>query len=278
MKKIAFYTLICALLSFSSCALFELDNADAPAETLKGKVVDVITEENVRTDQGSDGVSADEHEGIRVRMTELSWGPNATPNNFFCKPDGTFQNTKVFKGTYKVTVDGPFIPLIRTNADNVVLADESQTVDIKGVTELTFNVQPFLNVEFDLSGITVRNGKIIAPVIVTRATSVDDFRAKVEPMGSYDPAFTNMTDIQLFVSYSSNVGYRSRDTRWSTEKKYSGAEFEPLFNTPVTIESNGDNPIPSGRTVYIRAAARINYATAGVKRWNYSEPMEIMIP
>lgn len=27
--------------------------------------------------------------------------------------DGTFQNTKLFKGEYNVRIDGPFIPLVR---------------------------------------------------------------------------------------------------------------------------------------------------------------------
>ena len=42
------------------------------------------------------------------------------------------------------------------------------------------------------------------------------------------------------------------------------------------FESNGT--IPSGRTVFIRAAARINYETESVRRWNYSEPMEVLVP
>ncbi|MZS62559.1 hypothetical protein GT765_12130, partial [Bifidobacterium pseudocatenulatum] len=47
----------------------------------------------------------------------------------------------------------------------------------------------------------------------------------------------------------------------------------------VTIQSNGN--VPSGRKVFVRAAARINYDTpvgSGTRRWNYSEPMEVLIP
>ena len=69
MKKIAFCTLLCGLLFiFSSCEVFKVDNYDLPEETLVGEVVDVATGEKVLTDQGS--------EGIRVRITELSWGDN----------------------------------------------------------------------------------------------------------------------------------------------------------------------------------------------------------
>ena len=270
MKKIVFYSLMCALLSFSSCDLFKMDNYDEPAETLEGEVVDVATGERVLTDQGS--------EGIRVRLTELSWGDNVTHNpDFYCMPDGSFRNTKLFKGNYNIRIDGPFIPLIR-EASGILLADETKTIDIKGTTKVKFEVQPFLKVEW-VEEPTVTNGKVKAKVRVTRGVSEEDFRAKIEPMGSYNNSFLNMTDIQLFVSYSSTVGYRARDERWSNQIEYTGSAFNSLFGQTITIESKGT--IPAGRTVFIRAAARINYDTplgSGTRRWNYNEPMEVMIP
>lgn len=270
MKKIVFYSLMCALLSFSSCDLFKMDNYEEPAETLEGEVVDVATGERVLTDQGS--------EGIRVRLTELSWGDNVTHNpDFYCMPDGSFRNTKLFKGNYNIRIDGPFIPLIR-EASGILLADETKTMDIKGTTKVKFEVQPFLKVEW-VEEPTVTNGKIKAKVRVTRGVSEEDFRAKIEPMGSYNNSFLNMTDIQLFVSYSSTVGYRARDERWSNQIEYTGSAFNSLFGQTITIESKGT--IPAGRTVFIRAAARINYDTplgSGTRRWNYNEPMEVMIP
>lgn len=271
MKKIAFYTLLCVVFSFSSCGLFEMDNYEEPKETLQGEVVDVATGEAVLTDQGS--------EGIRVRLTELSWGENATHNpDFYCMPSGQFQNTKLFKGKYNIRIDGPFIPLFREDTRGVPLADETQTVDIKGTTKVKFEVQPFLKVEW-VGEPTLSNGKIRAQVRVTRAVSEDVFRSKIEPMGGYNDNFLNMTDIQLFVSYSSSVGYRARDERWSSKIEYTGSAFNSLFGQTITIESNGS--IPAGRTVFIRAAARINYDTpagSGTRRWNYNAPIEMMIP
>jgi hypothetical protein len=270
MKKILFYILLCVPLSFSSCELFKLDNYDEPAETLQGEVVDVVTGERVLTDQGG--------EGIRVRLTELSWTDIETPSpnpDFYCKPDGSFQNTKLFKGTYNIRIDGPFIPLRRENTNGDLLADETKTIDISGVTQVKFEVQPFLKVEW-VSEPMVSNGKITARVKVTRAVSEADFRAKIEPMGGYEASFLNVTDIQLFVSYSSSVGYRARDTRWSNEIKYTGSAFSASLGQPVTIQSIGI--IPSGRTVFVRAAARINYATETHKRYNYTEPLEVIIP
>lgn len=271
MKKVSTYIIWLALFAFSSCGLFELDNYDAPSETLQGEVVDVATGEPVWTDQGS--------EGIRVRLTELSWGENVTPNpDFFCRPDGTFQNTKLFKGEYNIRIDGPFIPLLREDDRGVPLADETKNMAISGVTKVRFEVQPFLKVEW-VGTPTVVNGKIRAQVRVTRAVSEQEFRDKIEPMGGYSNSFLNVTDIQLFVSYSSSVGYRARDERWSSKIEYSGSAFNSLLGTTITIESNGT--IPSGRVVFIRAAARINYDTprgSGIRRWNYNEPLQVLIP
>ncbi|MCG8308225.1 MAG: DUF3823 domain-containing protein [Cytophagales bacterium] len=271
MNKVSFYILLFALFSFSSCGLVELDNYDVPAETLQGEVVDMATGEPVLTDQGS--------EGIRVRLTELSWGENVTHNpDFYCMPDGTFQNTKLFKGTYNIRIDGPFIPLLREDDRGVPVADETQNLDIGGITNVRFEVQPFLKVEW-VGEPTMENGKITAKVRVTRAVSEEDFQAKIEPMGGYSSSFLNVTDIQLFVSYSSSVGYRARDERWSNKIEYSGSEFNSLLGETITIESNGT--IPSGRVVFIRAAARINYDTpkgSGIRRWNYNEPAQFMVP
>lgn len=271
MKTISLYILLFALFSFTSCSLFELDNKDEPGETIQGEVVNVETGEPVLTDQGS--------EGIRVRLTEVSWGENATPNpDFFCKPDGTFQNTKIFRGTYNVLIDGPFIPLLREDDRGVPLADETQTIDIAGTSNIRFEVQPFLKVEW-VGEPTVVNGKIKAQVRVTRAVSEEDFRDKIEPMGGYSASFLNVTDIQLFVSYSSSVGYRARDERWSNKIEYTGTAFNALLGETIAIESNGT--IPSGRAVFIRAAARINFDTpkgSGTRRWNYNEATQLMIP
>lgn len=271
MKKLSIYIQLFALLSFTSCSLFELDNYDLPAETLQGEVVDAATGDPVLTDQGS--------EGIRVRLLETSWGDNATPNpDFFCMSDGTFRNTKLFKGTYNIRIDGPFIPLLREDDRGVPIADETKDVEIAGNTQVRFEVQPFLKVEWVGDPIVV-NGKIRAQVRVTRGVSENDFRDKIEPMGGYSSSFLNVTDIQLFVSYSSSVGYRARDERWSSKIEYTGSAFNTLLGQTITIESTGT--IPSGRAVFVRAASRINYDTpkgSGTRRWNYNEAKQVLMP
>ena len=255
-----------AAASFSAC---EIDNYPLPQETLKGRVVDVATGEPVLTDQGS--------EGTRVRLRELSWTETDVPDNFdfACMKEGIFQNTKIFEGYYNVRIDGAFIPLVRLNADGDTLANETKNVQIHGVTEVEFQVQPFLKVEW-VGEPTVSGGKITATVIVTRAVSPADFKAKIEPMGGYNDNMLNVTDVRLFVSQVPYVGYREWDNRYSTELKYSGNTFDALLGQPVTITTQGT--IPAGRTVFIRAAARINYATENIRRHNYNEALRVDVP
>lgn len=273
MKKIIIQAIaFSAFVFMTSCSLFQLDNYVMPEETLRGEVIDINTGDPVLTDQGA--------EGIRVRLIETSWEGNVTPLDFNCRPDGTFQNTKLFEADYNVRVDGPFVPIYMEDENGTPIIDKTQNIHLKGEKFLTFEVQPFLKVELDDSPM-VSDGVITARVKVTRGVSKEDFKEVVEKGGSYKDSFLNMTDIQLFVSYSSTCGYRARDDRWSNFIEYKGNDFETSFGKTVTITSNPKNPIPSGRKVFIRAAARINYDTpagSGTRRWNYSETIEVDIP
>lgn len=268
MTKFKYSLLLClsAIVAFSSC---KKDNYLEPGETIRGRVVDAATGELVLTNQGS--------EGTRVRMRELSWKETVVPDNFdfYCMKEGIFQNTKVFAGNYNVRIDGAFIPLVRRNLSGDTLADETKNVDIKGVTEVEFKVQPFLKLEW-VSEPTVSGGKITATVKVTRGVSPADFKAKIEPMGGYDDNMQNVTDVRLFVSQVPYVGFRDWDNRYSTELSYSGNSFEALLGQPITITTQGI--IPAGRKVFIRAAARINYATENIRRHNYNEAKSVDIP
>jgi hypothetical protein len=273
MKRIIYILMCCVFaVSFYSCELFQIDNYAAPKETIKGVVLDVATGDTVYTDDGS--------EGIRIRLRELSWTGTAVPDNydFYCMNNGTFQDTKVFKGYYNVQADGAFIPLIRINQKGDTLADESKYIDIKGVTEVQFKVQPFLKLVW-VGTPTVSNGKVTATFIVTRAVSPADFQAKVAPMGGWNDNFLDITDVTLFVSESPSVGYR--DSRlgtspYSTQVTYSGNAFNSLLGQPVTVTSSGT--IPAGRTIFVRAGARMRYPTVGVQRNNYNTPIRIDTP
>ena len=242
MRKTIFYSLFSTLFLLTSCSMFEIDNYDEPAETIWGEVVDEATGKRVLTDQGS--------EGIRVRLTELSWGDNVQHNpDFFCMMDGTFRNTKIFKGEYNVRVDGPFIPLVRENTDGTLLYDGSVNTEISGTTKLKFEVQPFLNVEI-VGNPQVSNGVVKAQVRVTRGVSDDIFREKIQPMGNWKDEYLNVTDIQLLsaiqapwaIGHVTNVGQAASTT------------------TARALRSCWARKLPFSRTVVYPRGARCLYA------------------
>lgn len=265
MKKFIYIISCCLVMAcFGSCSFFELDNYDEPSETLRGEVVDVGTGQLMPTDQGS--------EGVRIRLRELSWKATKVPNNFdfLCMNSGKFQNTKLFAGHYNVRLDGPFIPLVRVNQQGDTIEDLTKYIDIKGVTDVKFDVQPFLRIEW-VGEPTVANGKITASFKVTRGVSPEEFKSKIEPMGGWNDNFLNVTDVCLFISETPYVGYREGrvgNTPYTAEKKYDGNSFNSQFGQTITITSSGT--ILPGRTVFIRAGARINYATENIKRHNYN--------
>lgn len=264
--KNLFYCLILVTIVFASC---KPDNYALPEETLKGWIIDSLSGDPVLTDQGS--------EGTRIRIREISWNETPTPDNFnfYCMKEGFYQNTKIFKGTYNVKVDGAFIPILRMH-DMDTLFDGTKNVNISGVSEVDFKVRPFLKVEW-VEKPTVKDGQITAKVKVTRGVSRDEFKSFIEPMGNYNDDFSNITDIQFMVSESPFVGYRStyNDNRRKSYN-YNGDSFDQFLGTPVEVTHNG--VIPSGRTVFVRAAARINYATEGIRRWNYNEAIRVDVP
>lgn len=267
--KLFFYSVLCCLASvlFTSCS--KIDNYEEPQETIKGTVVDNTTGELVLTDQGS--------EGTRVRLNQVSWTGTRVASNFdfFSMKEGIFQNTKIFKGRYNVRIDGAFMPLVRLSPAGDTLANETKVVNIEGVTEVQFKVQPFLKIEW-VGKPTVSNGKITAVIKVTRAISPADFKTKVQPMGGYSDDLLNVTDVRLFVGQVPYVGYREWDNRYTTQVNYTGNSFEAQLGQPITITTSG--VIPAGRTVFIRGAARINYATENIKRHNYNVAMRVDIP
>ena len=268
MKRLFIY--IFAAVLTASCSVFEIDNYESPQETIRGNIVDAYTGEKIQTEQNG--------RGIRVRLTELSYGDNVTHNpDFYARDDGSYQNTKVFKGFYNVRIDGPFVPIVRETPDGDTLFNGSVDCNIEGITEVHFRVQPFLRVEI-VGDPVVSGGKITAQVRVTRGVPERDFREAVEPMGDYQDSYLNVTDVRLYVGYSATCNGDNKYEAWSNVLEFDGSAFELYLGQVLTISSRGT--LKPNRKVFIRAAARINYAppVGGERRYNFSEVREVNIP
>lgn len=253
MKKV--YYLLCCLLIFAvtSC---EYDNFDGPSETLRGKVVDVNTGKPVQTQIGDDG--------IRLKLLEYSWSDNPEPYWFSTMQDGTFNNTKIFKGEYNIEVIGPFVPIYQFDSNGNVIVDERQTVQVKGTTNLAFEVEPFLNVEWVGEPVINPDRTISVQVKITRGTSNVKYHKKI-------------VDLRLFINSSSPyVGDNNYHQVYTNHLQ--GDNANNALDNVVTLKTNGK--LPEGRTWYLRVGARIDYANEsdGKRRYNYSTPISIKVP
>ncbi|TKC12816.1 DUF3823 domain-containing protein [Pedobacter polaris] len=249
-KRIIYYIAIClATLSASSCSKF--DNYDAPDQTLKGTVTDVNTGKAVQTE-----VTGDNTAGTRIKIIELSWSPTATPQFLASFQDGTYINTKIFAGTYRMTVEGAFVPLVQTTP----VVDNGKTVEVRGgTTTVDFAVEPFLRVEWVGEPVLNANGTVTATYKITRGTA--------------NPLFQqNITDAYLFANGTKYVGNNNFMLAWSTKTTYAGNAANALLGTNQTITTP---VLPKTREVYLRIGARIAF---GANIYNYNEVKMITVP
>lgn len=247
MKKIIFFLI--AGIIFISCSR-EIDDYDAPSETLTGTVIDKTTGKPMNSEYGTTGNN--------IILEELSWSDNPTPYNFGGKIDGTFNNSKLFKGTYRINVEGPFVPLLQRDSRGEITVDERKTVEISGVTRVDFEVEPFFKVEWIGDLVVESDGRVSAEVKYTRATTNPAYQVNPNEMvilAGYTPLVLQMSN------------YDNRyEWGWSQNSSHVGRVQK------VTTRAN--NPIPKGVKFYYRVGVR----NAFNSKYNYSDIREMTIP
>jgi Protein of unknown function (DUF3823) N-terminal domain/Domain of unknown function (DUF3823_C) len=114
--------ILCISVVLFSC---ELDNYDGPDAALSGSFIDAETGELVEQDI---------IRGTTIEITEHGYDP-VTPQYLIVKNDGTYANSLLFSNTYTVQpVRGNFISV------------EPQEINISGITELDFEVTPYIRI------------------------------------------------------------------------------------------------------------------------------------
>ncbi|MBS1604752.1 MAG: DUF3823 domain-containing protein [Bacteroidetes bacterium] len=248
MKRIPYILLFFAL-GAVSCS--KVDNLSAPSCTITGSTVDEGTGNTLQTEIGGGGT--------RLKLLETSYDSAPVPLYFQSMQDGTFNNTKVFAATYKVSVEGPFVPLVRTDNSGNTISDSSQTIQLKSTATLTFKVQPYLRVEWVGDPVVNADTTVTVKVRVTRGTA--------------DTAYQqDLTDINLYVSNTKYDGNNNYDPRYSTLTSYSGSTGTALLGQTVTITTKGGALAP--QDTYLRVGARIS---AGLNQYNYTTPVSITL-
>jgi hypothetical protein len=256
--KNKFYHIILGMALISAGACSKVDNYAAPDQTLMGRIIDAGTGKNVPGE-----VSGENGTGTRIELRELSWSENPTPLYLATMQDGTYNNTKIFAGHYKISADGAFVPLVQTGANPV---DKSKEVDIQGgVTVVDFTVEPFLRVEWVGEPVLNANGTVTVKAIVTRGTADPNYQL-------------NVTDINLYINNYPYVGSNANsfDARYSNRVSYTGTNGNTLLGQTITLTTTG-GALPAKRDWYVRVAARTTFPNLG-RPYNYNEVKKISIP
>lgn len=251
MNKLKYILISLCAVGAVSCSK---DNYKGPEETFEGRFIDKGTGEPFQTAMGNTG--------IRIRMMEYSWSENPQPYDFNVNQDGTFRNTKIFKGEYGVIPSGAFVPL------------EEERMNIKGTVNKTYEVEPLLRVEWVKDPVMLPDGTMEAEVKITRGT---DNPAYQEPLA----------EAWLFVSETDYVGDFSYSSVYST--KLAGAVIGYVqIGVPFKVRTGqpgGYNPdgaftaFPAyKRPYFLRFAARTTRQFDGVNRYNYTTIKEVLNP
>lgn len=249
-KLLSFGILFLLMATIFSCS--KTDNYAAPSDTITGSTIDEGTGQTLQTEIGGGGT--------RIKLLETSYDSAPVPIYFQSMQDGTFNNDKVFGATYKVSVEGPFVPLVQTDNLGHVVSDSSQTIVLKNTATLHFGVQPYLRVQWVGQPVINADTTVSVQVIVTRGTG--------------NPAYQqHVTGINLYVSNTKYDGNNNYDPRYSRLTSYSGSTGDSLLGKTITLKTTG-GALPA-QDVYFRVGARIN---TGLDEYNYTTPVSITYP
>ncbi len=238
---IIYLILLLATLSFSSC---EIDNYEGPEASIEGKILDV-NGNMLQTEQGGGN--------MKLKMEELSWaGSDSTiaiiPSYLSMKQDGSFKNSKVFSGEYRITpIEGPFYPY----------DEEGKIVNINGPTTIDFEVTPYLNVEWVTEPFVTADNFIEAEVRFTRNNK--------EGMPAPD-----LNDARLYISTTQYCGNNNYDSQ--------------LVAAPVTITNDQEGQtIHLTTSTAVKYTGTSYYVRVGIncqdayKNYNYTDIKTVVV-
>jgi hypothetical protein len=249
MKKLSFYTAL-FFVAMAAVSCNKVDNYAPPSSTITGSTIDEVTGKTLQTEIGG--------RGTRVKLLETSYSSNPVPIYLESKQDGTFTDTKVFAATYKVSVEGAFVPVVQTDSTGTVTADSSKTIILKNSATLNFKVQPFLRVDWVGQPVVNADKSVSVQVQITRGTNNLSYQLPI-------------TNINLYVSNTQvNCSDANYDQRYSTTTSISAAKSDSIFNQHqvITLTTKG-GALPQ-QDVYFRVGAKIN---AGLSYYNYTTPV-----
>ncbi|WP_163325399.1 DUF5013 domain-containing protein [Draconibacterium mangrovi] len=241
MKKILYIILGVILVSVTSC--LDIDNWDEPDVKVHGNVIDSYTGENLLSSQGEWG----------IRIWERTWTESVPNNqNLTVKQDGSYNNSKLFAGTYDMLpYGGPFWPV-----------DTIKGVSFDGNTQQDFTVTPYLRLtdfEVSLNGLKLMlKCRLNAPV---------------------REGLPNLVEIKPFLSLNTFCGATNNISigEYNNMRKQINKSWEEEVGDAETsdVYRIGPMPVKAGYTYYVRLGANVNDAN---RKYNYTEIVKVEVP
>jgi hypothetical protein len=224
----------CMIMAVSSCV--KEDNFDGPNASFEGSLVQDGKGANIQTCTGN----------VSIRLEQLNWNETPAPQDIPIKMDGTFKNSKLFKGHYRVSVKG-----------GAFWAVPPVEIDIDKGSRYDFTLVPYLmvnNFTQELTGTTLKlNFNLEAPIEGT----------------------PSVIDIQPYVNTTEMVGPGASIFEFSDLNKTPiNKEWANMTDAEKSPEITIPNLIP-GRIFYVRVGVRFN---DNDKSSNLSEIIRIEVP
>lgn len=236
MKQLITMAGLLMVLGFTSC--LKKDNLDGPNASLEGNLLVAGTKNNFLTTTGS----------IRIKLEQLSYSETPAGQEIPSKIDGTYKNSKLFKGHYRVTpIGGAFWPVLPVE------------IDIDGGTKQDFELTPYAEV---INFTAVLNGRTLT------------LKCDIQP--TITAGLPVITEIQPYVNTTKIVGPGAALFEYSDMKKItvSNGEWEQMPPAQKSPEIVIEDMVP-GRTFYVRMGVRYNDS---YKSSNLSDIIEIKVP
>lgn len=230
MQLYKIFTLCLTLVITASCG--SEDNYPAPSLTLEGGIYDLAT----RGREKELLIPAQSPDGARVRIYESG---STQAQTIWCRKDGSFINTKLFSGEYKLVPDGPFI----VNQTDIV------NISVPSKEKIKFYLEPYLRIKL--------NGSL------DKDTKVAKFTFNISKSDAWNGMLNQYIVLYSTTEHVSVNSYIKRIPKTVTVDIES--EFLDKYLEATITDIDLTKPI------FIRVGAK----TEGTDYYNYSEVIEL---
>jgi hypothetical protein len=237
LKKI--YIAVGAAVALMGYSCTKADTYPGPDSAFEGNIIDSVTGKNMLTETG----------GLQIELRQISWTANPSPYDIPSKPDGTFEDTRIFSGHYNIIpTKGPFWPV----ADSTIM-------DIRGNTTHDFRIVPYLEI-----------------VNVTHVQAADSLVMSFQLVAPRTVGLPQILDATLFVNNTPYVGSGANIQSFynqgsATAKINSGWNAGIAATTYRVVVYN----LQPGWTYYARVGVRVNDS---YKKYNLSHVVQVVMP